>query len=391
MPKRSLTFCAALATTLSFPAAALAAKGVVLSVDRSHHVVQIIDAKYAVHAYHYRRLPGVHAGTKLTYTVTGKTLRSAKANGVSRKFSFLAHVIHSGNQGLALKLGDGNKLTFSPKQLQHASAHAHTGKKQAEVAATSGNVTINIEGLQPGETVLITESTDANGNLTITITLTGSSAGGGVVELQDTGVVSAINDDTFDVTTGDGSTLHLHMAADALSNLNMSECDNVSVTYHKDASMLIADNVVDQGPNDSCNGGGGAGGGDITGTITAVSNDSITINADDGSGLQTFSVQSPDDVAGFQVGDDVDVTYETADDGSLIEDAVEYNDQTIEGQVTAVTQSSITVTDDWSGDSVTLVASDPSELDGVAVGDDVSASYYQSAAGLSIDSLEYGN
>jgi hypothetical protein len=83
------------------------------------------------------------------------------------------------------------------------------------VTISTGPVVINIVGLQPGVTVEITETIGSDGSITITITLP---PGLGAQETA-SGVVTNVGDDTFEMTTGDGANLRLHMAADRLSAL----------------------------------------------------------------------------------------------------------------------------------------------------------------------------
>jgi hypothetical protein len=178
--------------------------------------------------------------------------------------------------------------------------------------------------------VQITESTDANGNLTITITLISQTAA-----QHATGVLTEVDSDAFIVTAGDGNTLRFHMAADALSNLNLQNCDTVDVTYHQEAGMLIADGVNVTGSSSS---GDCAPTQDATGTVTAVASDSVTISTDQGP--LTASVDPSSGLTdGFQVGDLVDMTYTPNSDGTLSATDLHYVEEETTGQVTSVTTS----------------------------------------------------
>jgi hypothetical protein len=411
MRYRLLALFAVMTATLGLSSTALAASrgaGIVLSVNSHRHLVQVVDSTHVVHAYRYGRLNGVRRGSRITFSVSGVKLSSVRTVGKATRVSFYAKVVKGGSKGLTLRLADGQKIGFTNRQLKHAKATTHT-KNASHVAKavmamiatapsiTTGNVTINIAGLQPGDTVLITEATDGSGALTITIQLTAGPGGGTVTAYQASGVIANVANDSFDVTTADGSTLHLHLAADTLAALNLSVCDDVTVSYHQDASMFIADTVNDSGASTtaSCSGDGSGGdngsgdGGnqaDAVGAITAVSATSITVDGGD-QGSLTFTVSDPSLTAGFLVGDSVDVTYEQSADGStLIADDVQYNDQPTSGVVTSVGSGSVTIVDDNTGATETFTA-DPSLLDGVQVGDEVEVNYYPSAAGQTLDQL----
>jgi hypothetical protein len=258
------------------------------------------------------------------------------------------------------------------------------------------DVTVNINGLTPGETVEVTESIDSSGNVTITVTLPSGGTAGSGSALTATGTVNNVNTDSFDVDTADGSDLNFHMAADALANVGMSSCDEVVVTYHEDDQILIADDVVDNGPPDTgvCSADGSGDGSDWIGAITAVSATSITVDAGSGNGgPQTFSVGDPSLTLGFLVGDSVDVSYEQ-DGGQFVADYVSYNDTPTSGVVTAISTAgngddTITLTDDYSGVSETFyVPADLLDGQGVQIGDDLNVSYYEAAIGLTLDYLE---
>jgi hypothetical protein len=248
-------------------------------------------------------------------------------------------------------------------------------------------VVINIVGLQPGVTVLITETIAPDGTVTITITLPPASVD---MPQSTSGVVTDVEDDVFEVTTGDGADLRLHMAADLLSNIGLQTCDTVDVTYHQDAGMLIADRAQVTGASSS---GDCAPTYDATGPITQVSGSSITIAADQGP--MTFSVSDSDITDGFQNGDVVDVTYTQNSDGSLSATDVEYVEQDASGTVTSVSSNSLTLTDSSTGQPATFIA-DPNNglqlctyaFDGVHVGDQVDVTYHQTAAGLVADSVD---
>jgi len=263
--------------------------------------------------------------------------------------------------------------------------HALHGAVDTSISA--GSVVINILGLQPGATVLITETTAPDGTVTITITLPPAS---GSLSQSASGVVTDAEDDVFEITTADGVDLRLHMPADQLSNLNLQTCDTVDVSYHQDAGMLIADSAQVTGASTS---GDCAPTYDATGSITQVSGSSITLNADQGP--MTFGVSDPSITAGYQNGDVVDVTYTQNSDGSISAVNVQYVEQDATGTVTAVSSSNLTLTDSTTGQPDTFIA-DPNNglqlstyaFDGIHVADQVDVTYHQTAAGLVADSVD---
>jgi hypothetical protein len=391
---KRLSFATAVAM-LALPASALAASGhgVVLSVDSKHHSVQVVDASHVVHAYGYRgRLPRLHAGSKISFRRTGKAISAVKVSRqMSGSVAFLGRVVKSSQHGLVLRLADGKKVTFSANQVHHsktkaAKRRAHAARS-ASVRAGVANVTINIQGLQPGVMVLITETVDG-GNVTITISFPGKSdpvAGG---EQTASGTVTEVDDDAFVLTTDDGSDLRLHMAAGRLAQLGLGVCDTLDVSYHQDAGMLIADHVNSTGSSTSGDCADNRHDQDVVGTITQVSGDSVTVATED-QGTMTFSVDSSDTTDGYQAGDVVDVTYYDNGDGTYSADDVEWVEQDSTGTVTDVSDGSMTITDDQTGHAVTFVA-DPSDavFDGVAVGDQVDVTHHQSGDQQVADSVD---
>ena len=381
---KRLSFAAA-AAMLALPGSAVAASGhgVVLSVDSRHHSVQVVDASHVVHAYGYRgRLPRLHAGSKISFRRAGKGISAVKVSGKkSRSVAFLGRVVKSNTHGLVLRLADGKKVTFSAKQVRRSQTKSAKSHKRAARSASTragvSNVTINIQGLQPGVMVLVTETVDG-GNVTITISFPGKSdpvAGG---EQTASGIVSDVADDAFVLTTDDGSDLRLHISMRRLARLDLSVCDTLDVSYHQDAGLLIADHVKATGSSTTGDCADASSDQDVVGTITQVSGDGITVQTED-QGTMTFAVDSSDVTDGYQVGDVVDVTYADNGDGAYTADDVEWVEQDFTGTVTDVSAGSMTATDDQTGQPVTFVT-DPGDsvFDGVAVGDQVDVTYHQS-------------
>lgn len=281
-------------------------------------------------------------------------------------------------------------MAFTSKQLSRKPAKPRKHKARVRAAAdrpiSFGSASINLLGLQPGVTVVVTETTDAAGDITITLTLPPTSQA--PAPQQASGVVTEVDSDAFVLETGDGSDLRLHMSADALSNLNLQSCNTVTITYPQDAGLLIADNVQVTGTSTS---GDCTPTEDASGTITQVSSQGLTLSTDDRSLMFSADSSVTD---GFRVGDLVDVTYTQRADGSLVASDVQYVERQASGTVTAVQGSSLTITDGDSRQSETFIA-DRSEgvqitaqtFAGVATGDDVDVTYHQSAGQLVADSV----
>jgi hypothetical protein len=314
----------------------------------------------------------------------------------TRTVKFTARVVRSSARGLVVRTSDGKIMSFSAKQIKRAALpkrhkhHAGRGRRPHaafDMQVSSGNVVVNIVGLQPGALVQITETIDADGTVTITITLPPAAG-------QETasGVVTDVGSDVFTIEAGDGSTLRLHMSEAALSGLDLQVCSTVDVTYHQHAGILIADGANSTGTSSS---GSCAPSYDATGTITQVTADSLTISGDQGP--VTFSVDPSSDLTGgFRVGDLVDVTYTKGAGGELNATDVQFVEEDTSGRVTSVTTAmgsgSLTIIDDNNGQSETFNA-DPSNgvqinahaFNGVSGGDQIDVSYHQSAGQLVAD------
>ena len=336
--------------------------------------------------------------------VPASSARTEAHHVTPHTFSFLATVVKSNPSGLMVRASSGKQLWFPASEDTHPgkaakrSKHHHKGtpKRAARVADTSTatgttsskpTVTISVVGLQPGVTVLITETVAANGDITITITLPPSTPTT-TTEQSVSGVVDEVDDTDFYLDPGDGNDLEFIMDADALSNLDLQPCDAVTVTYHQDAGVLIADTVVVTG---SSSAGDCASSNDVDGTILHVSAAGLEIQSDQGP--MSFVVDSSDITDGFSVGDVVDVTYSQDSDGTLDASDVEYVEGDDTGYVTAVTAKSLTVADSTTGEPDVFI-NDPSEMQlntdaftGIAVGDWVDICFHTTKAGLVADTV----
>lgn len=322
---KRLMLAAGMASLAVFPAGALAntSRAKVLSADAPHHIVRLVDSTHVVRAYRYRgALPHLSLGDRVSFRRSGHSRTISHVRRTGRAFgtiSFYAKVVRSGSKQVRLRLGDGSAFQLSSKQVSTKTvAHA--------AAVSAAPVTIQVQGLTPGETVLISETVDARGHWTITLTLPASStaAGGG---------------GTSGAGSGDGS-------------------------------------GRDSGDDQLAEG-----------TITQVSDTALTVNT--GAESVSFSVDPSEDLTdGFLIGDLVDVTYYANGDGSFSADDVEYVEEDATGAVSAVSDASLTLVDDATGQPDTF-SGDPDLglFDGVSAGDHVDVTYHQSAAGMVADAV----
>jgi hypothetical protein len=291
---KRLTLGGALLALALLPAGALAGvpRPTVFSVDARHHTVQVVDAGHLVHAYRYRgRLPRLALGDRITFRRTGRTLSHVTRTGrAAANVSFYAQVVRAGGATARLRLADGNPFTLS------------------------GAVTVRIRGLTPGATVLIRETRDARRHWAVTITLPPSATSGGTVasgadpaadDQVAEGTIAQVSAGGLSITTAGGP---LSFSVDRTSGLTdgFDTGDLVDVAYAQDADgSLSADDVeyVEQ---------------DLAGTVTAVSDTSITVAAGNGGPSATVAAD-PDEglLSGVAVGDQVDVTYHQSASGSV--------------------------------------------------------------------------
>jgi hypothetical protein len=308
-PRRLLSVlaCAAGACALSAPAA-LAAKpgapssghGVVLSA--AGHRVRLVDAAHRVGDVHVASARGLHRGDVVTVR-RGR----AQASGRVRRVSFLGRVVRSSGHGAVVRLGDGS--TF---KVAGAKPHGHGARAAADV-------TIDFQGLAPGQTLLVTIATDVRGNVAITIRVLSAGTAIGDGELHASGVVTDDEGDgSFGIAADDGTGLgfddpqHVFEAADA------AWCDTVAVIYHTDGHRRIADALQVTGHSQDGDCADNAAD-EVDGTVTALAGDgsSLTVAPDDGGAATAISVDDPSLLDGIAVGDDVAVTLDA--DGTAVD------------------------------------------------------------------------
>ena len=303
--KRLVPSCAAGLALLLLPAAASAHSqtGAVLRVNRAHHKIEIVDSHHAVRSYTSTARGAarkLRAGAKVTFQTQDGRITALRLHGPARKIAFLGKVVSSSGKGLVLRLGDGQKLRLGKRQLGHR-RRAHRSSVQ-----------INLEGLDAGQVLLITEAVDGAGNETITIKLIpGADPNGDDQDVS--GTITAVAADSVTIQADDGSSMTFQADPVLLEDFGVG--DQVDVSYYTDTDgTLVADDVelLDENGTDDL---------DAIGTVTALGDSSITVQVD-GAGSMTFQADS-DLLDGVAVGDSVDVTYFQDTDGSLVADDVE--------------------------------------------------------------------
>lgn len=324
---RRLILAAGVAGLAVFPAGALAntTRAKVLSADARHHTVQLIDSAHVVHAYRFRgALPRLGLGDRVSFRRAGHSRTISHVKRTGRAFgtlSFYAKVVRSGSKQVRLRLGDGSALRLSSNQVSTRTvAHA------AAAAVSTAPVTIQVQGLTPGETVLISETVDTRGHWTLTLTLPSTSTAGA------------------GTASGDGS----------------------------------GDGAGDDPGDDQL----------AEGAITQVSDTGLAVST--ASGTLRFAADPTAGLTdGFLVGDVVDVSYYQSSDGSLNADDVEYVELDASGAVSDVSDVSLTLTDQDTEQPDTFIGDpDLGLFDGVNPGDEVDVTYHQSAAGDVADAVD---
>ena len=216
--------------------------------------------------------------------------------------------------------------TARPSSVGGGKPHAHRS------AASAASVTVDFQGLAPGQALLVTIASDQQGNVAITIKVLPGGTNIGDGELDVTGVVT---DDTgggsFGIGSADGSGLHFSDPQHLFEAANASMCDEVDVAYHRAGNRLVADTlrVTGQSSDGDCADSSDAT--EVDGVVTALADDgsSLTVQPDDGSAVTTIPVDDPTLLDGISLGDDVAVTLDpdgTASDVELIDTSGDQGD-----------------------------------------------------------------
>jgi hypothetical protein len=310
-PRRALTVlaCAASACALSAPAAPAApsapsnGQGVVLAL--TGHGVRLVDRAHRVGDVRVSSTRGLRRGD-VVRVHDGR----AHVSGRVRKLSFLGRVVRSSGRGAVVRLGDGSSFKVG------------AGKPHGHRARSAASVTIDFQGLAPGQTLLVTIATDAQSNVAITIRVLSrwTDIGTDDGELHATGVVTDDEGEgVFAIRTGDGSGLRFGDPQQLFEAAGAAWCDIVDVSFHKDGRRLIADELRVTGQSDEGDCAEDDSADELDGTVTALGADgsSLTVAPDDGSEPTAIPVEDASLLDGIEVGDEVAVTLD--EDGTAVD------------------------------------------------------------------------
>lgn len=313
-PRRVLTVlaCAVGACALSAPVALAAqnvpanGQGTVLSFGG--HMVRLVDKAHRVGDVRVTSTHGLDRGDVVTVRKG-----NAHVRGHVHKLSFLGRVVRSSGKAAVVRLGDGSTFKVGGRK-----SHGHRARSAA-------NVTIDFQGLAPGQTLLITIATDAQGNVAITVKVLHASADIGDGELHASGVVvDDEGDGWFAIDDGSGDALGFDDPQRLFEDADAGWCDVVDVTFHKNGHHLIADELHVTGASNEGDCAGDDWADEVDGTVTALAPDasSLTIAPEDGTDPVTYPVEDPSLLDGIELGDDVAVTLDengTAVDVELLD------------------------------------------------------------------------
>jgi hypothetical protein len=171
---RRLALGAAVAL-LALPAGAAAAatgRGVVLSVSAKHHEIQVVDASHNVDTYALDgSVPPLAPGETIAYGQAGSSISGVRVTGHAHPISYYASVMRTAGKHVVLRLGDGRTVKLATSTRVRPQSNAGSEILAHAASAPNVTVTVNIDGLARGATVLVTETVGAGGSIAITITL----------------------------------------------------------------------------------------------------------------------------------------------------------------------------------------------------------------------------
>jgi hypothetical protein len=337
LPCRALPLAVLIITALALPASSQAARAsgtrtvtaTVLQASPKSHLIRVVTDAHAVRSYHVkgRFNRWIARGARLRFVSRGADAYHVVMVGRTRKVKFYGRVVRSGNKGLVLKLGDGQRFQLnSPSKRPAKGRHGAPSKHHAR-AHMAGDITISVEGLKPGQTVLITLTLSPSGDgVGITIRLVDSSSDtvqSGSQQLSGTVTSLDPSSNSFTVTDANGDSSDFTASDGVLMNAALQECDRVDVTYHVDGDTLVADDVQVTGSDASGNCGSASSDElEALGTVAAIDATArtITITTDDG---QTLALAAdPSVLDGVTVGEHVDVLYSDNGDGTFTADGI---------------------------------------------------------------------
>jgi hypothetical protein len=308
-PRRLLFLLAGAASACALNASAALAgadassngQGVVLS--STGHAIRLVEASHRVGDVRVTSTRGLRRGD-----VVSIRKGRAQVSRHVRKLTFLGRVVRSSGRSAVVRLGDGSSFTVG------------AGKPRGHRARSAANVTVDFQGLAPGQTLLITIATDAQGNVAVTLRVLSAPTNIGDGELHATGVVTDDEGEgVFAIQADDGSDLRFGDPQQLFEAADAAWCDTVDVSFHKSGRRLIADQLSVTGQSDEGDCAEDDWSDEVDGTVTALAPDgsSLTLAPDDGSQTTTIPVDDASLLEGIEVGDDVAVTLD--EDGTAVD------------------------------------------------------------------------
>jgi hypothetical protein len=223
----------------------------------------------------------------------------AHVGGHVRKVAFLGRLVRSSGHGAVVRLGDGSTFKVGAP------------KRRGRRARSAANVTIDFQGLTPGQTLLITIAADEHGNVAITIRVISAATDIGDGELHASGVVTDDEGEgSFGIRADDGTGLRFGDPRRLFEAADAAWCDLVDVSFHKAGGRLVADELRVTGQSDEGECAEDERADEVDGTVTALAGDgsSLTLAPDDGGDAATYPVEDASLLDGIEVGDEVAVT-----------------------------------------------------------------------------------
>jgi hypothetical protein len=372
---------AVVTAALLLPASSLAASssGVVLSVNGSRHMLQLVDARHVVKAFRFHgHSSGVGFGSRVRIRYLGDRISHLVVRpGVAGVVSFLARVVRTDAHGMLVRLGDRQLMHLPSSAARSASRHHRRIVKGAVVLVTE------VVSHRPGS-----HGSGSRKHRPV-VSPAGSTSESGTPETM--GTVVELDSAGLSLQTDQGATMQFSVAPATLSSLPLSICDTVTVDYHHSGGALAADSVQpnDDSPVGPCasypDGGSSSIGQTASGTVSRMTLTTITVTTSTG-GSMTFNVVLGLSV-GFILGDQVTVTFGSSG-GTLVANDVEYQSQDAIGTATHVEAGSITLVLADTGQIVTYTDDPANEsFSGISVGDQVDVSYHRSSGKTVVDSV----
>jgi hypothetical protein len=256
--------------------------------------------------------------------VTLVTMLALPGAALARPRAFAARVVRASGHTLTVRLSSGALVHYSSVRVAPPAAERPLLAHVARAISPVGGA-FELEALEPGVTVLVTTTSTG-----ATVSLPGP----GSSEHQASGLVSDVQPDGFVVQLPDHTQLRLH----ASRGVRPRACETVSVVYHQDVALLVADRVHRAGSRSArrCAERSAAG------TITAISSRALTLATAAGRSVRFAASGAESDE--FVVGDVVDVSYVR---GRAV--GIEYVERIARGTVVSAGDGAVTVLESATG------------------------------------------